>query len=142
MSFKTNKDTIVTALGTLTGAGKPLQIVYGYLENDIVSFPCAMVKFAEGGNVLRLDTASNLLTSKFDIFLLFRASYTLTAYDQVLTVLDSVLDLFNTNARSDTLGGVVEKFTIETIDPMEVADPEAMMGFRVRVSCQEIYNLT
>lgn len=142
MSFKTNKDTITTALATLTGSGQPLQAVYGYLENEIVSFPCAMVKFAEGGNVQRLDTASNTLTSKFDIFVLFRAAFTLTAYDQVLTTLDSVLDLFNTNARSDTLGGVVEKFSIETIDPMEVSDPEAMMGYRIRVSCQEIYNLT
>ena len=142
MGVKANKDAIVLVLNGLVGAGQPLEAVYGYMNPTIEKLPCALVNFAEGGRDIRLDTSANWLSSFFAVYIVFRESKTQADVDQVYTTLDQVLDVFNSSSNVDTLGGAVESFNIESIDPVQFQEATVMMGFRILISMSEIYPFT
>lgn len=135
--FKTVKDSIVTILNTITGSTKPLKVVFGYMEPQPSQYPCALVRVVNGAEI-RLDSASNFLTMDFVVRVLIREKNTQAAEDQRLDLMTNVVAAFRSTANVDTLGGIVEKFDVQAITPIDINEPEPAFGFDLILSASKI----
>jgi len=138
MSFVTTSAKIKTILETLEGAGGGLNEVFGYFEFAPQKFPCAMVRMLGASREERLDTDNNLLTMAFVVRVLFRSDNDAANETLKETIIDQVLDKLRTSDNVDTLDGVVEKFSIESVEPIESSEGDPLTGFDVIVSCAKI----
>lgn len=127
--FKTVKDKIVTILTTKTGVGQPLQEVYGYMNPSPQNYPVAMVRIAGASSEQRLDTASNVLTMQFVVRVLIREKNSQTTEDLRLDLMTALTDVFRTASNVDTLQGIVEKFDVSEILPIDVNEDQPAFGF-------------
>lgn len=136
--FKTVKNKLVTILQTLEGTAKPLKEVFGYIEPTPQLYPCAMVRLTGTSTEVRLDSASNEMVMEFTIRILMRVDNTETTEDQRLDLLDSIMDAFRTASNIDTLGGIVEKFDINSMIPIETSEDQPVFGFDLIVQASKI----
>lgn len=136
--FKTVKDKLVDILETLEGTSKPLKEVFGYIEPSPQLYPCAMVRLTGTSSELRLDSASNEMTMEFTIRVLMRVDNTEAAEDQRLDLLDAIMAAFRTPTTVDTLGGIVEKFEINSMIAIETNEDQPAFGFDLVVNASKI----
>ncbi len=136
--FKDLKTKLVSVLSTITGDNKPLKAVYGYMEPSRQSYPCALVRVAGGSQEIRLDSDSNELVMEFVIRVIIREKNTEAVEDQRLDLIDSVLGAFRTTANVDTLNGLVEKFDIASITPLDINEDQPVFGFDILVQASKI----
>lgn len=136
--FKTVKDKIVTILTTIKGSGLPLKEVYGYMNPSPQNYPVAMVRVVGVSNEVRLDTASNELTMQFVVRVLIREKNSQTAEDQRLDLMTSLTDVFRLAANVDTLQGIVEKFDVSEIVPIDINEDQPAFGFDLNLIASKI----
>lgn len=127
--FKTVKDKIVTILNTKKGVGQPLQEVYGYMNPSPQNYPVAMVRVTGASSEVRLDTSSNVLAMQFVVRVLLREKNSQTAEDLRLDLMTALTDVFRTSANVDTMQGIVEKFDLSEIVPIDVNEDQPAFGF-------------
>ena len=135
--FLAVKDAILDILESLVGTDQPFQEVFGYSEPTPQAFPCAMIRGVSGGEAA-FDSASNLMTANFVIRVLQRVENSESAEDQRLALIDYLCEVFRKKEIVDTLGGIVEQFTISSISFIETNEEQPVFGFDFVVSASKI----
>lgn len=138
MSFLAVKTKLVSILNEITGEGEPLQKTFAYFEPSPQEFPAAMVRSLGASSEERLDSGSNFLTMLFTIRIVTRTKNTETAEDDLLGVVDAILDKFRAAENVDTLGGIVEKFDILSVEEYESQTDQPIIGFDITVAASKI----
>lgn len=127
--YKTVKDKIVAILTTKKGTGQPLQEVFGYMNPSPQNYPVALVRVAGVSTEQRLDTASDVLIMQFVVRVLIREKNSQAAEDLRLDLMTTFTDLFRTSSNIDTLQGIVEKFDMSEIVPIDISEDQPAFGF-------------
>lgn len=126
--IETIKAKIKTILETIEGGGLTLNEVFGYMENQPLVFPSAMIDIFDYEEA-RFDTANNEITVKFLIKVLIRDTNDSTSSDTRMAVIKGVTDVFRTSANVDTLNNEVERFDIERVSAFNKSEDMPFTGF-------------
>lgn len=138
--FATVSAKLKTILEELEGVGKPLVEVYDWPNPSPDKWPSAFVRALGGSVEERMDSATNFLQMRFQIRIMLRAKNTQANEALRVSILDSVLSKLRSYA--DTLDGTVERFDIDTIEPVDYGNAEQpLIGFDIMVIASKLQSI-
>jgi hypothetical protein len=138
-SVRTKLKSIVD--GLVGSTGKPFKVAYDYFEPQPTGFPCAMVLW-DNANETRLDSCTNEQNTTFKIRVLMTTKNSSAQETLRISVADSLLNAFRTSANVDTLGGTVEKFTLDDVSPISTDAERQYFYFELSITATKAVNIS
>lgn len=134
-NIQTFRDKIVEQLNTIRSDddSQVLAEVHNWDNPSPRVFPSAMVYLAPSSES-RFDTARNMQEINFGVRVVWQVGNTQAQANGILSTLDAVLDLFRSPSNVDTLGGVVQKFSVREIQTIFAEEEQPFEGFEVILS--------
>lgn len=135
-TFVNIRDKIKAALDTLKAGGGRLQSTYAYFEPLPQSFPSAMVDVYTGHTDTFYTTSENMMIVKFLITVQIRGKNDSTQADLRLNLMDDIRDLFSKTPYVNTLDGLCDIVTVESINAWNDNNTESpKIGFDIVLAC-------
>jgi len=142
MGFASFSTKLQTILAGLVGAGKTYAAAYGFFNPEPIGYPYLVITPQAGSKEERLTTIENKLFIRYQILGIWKTDNELATETAKATAIDEVLALLRKKTNVDTLDGEVNRFDIESIDPVETETSEAVTGFRITVIGMVVTDIT